>query len=378
MPLLFVARLAPTLPALAALPFAALLSAQAPAGSVVERTPNLVHPWHAEPGTLQFDFVHRFTESGAPEHQISSSPTFVLSAATPWRVTGGFVYATNSDVAPGRPNEWEFYARVVPFRARTMPLDVALHLARNVGAASTDAELLVARAFGPVQLLAAARTLGNAFRAGERRSAVVGGASIRLGRYVAVAGDLATLLDRRDDERVAWSAGLQLGVPTTPHSMSLHATNALTATMQGTSRGVARTRYGFEYTVPITLARFIPALRRAPAAPPVAGGAERDDAPAAGASASAAEARAEARADTVVVRMRQLAYEPARIEVRAGAVVVWINDAPLPHTVTADDSTFDSGVIDVDRRWTRRFDRAGTYPYHCTPHPFMKGVVVVR
>jgi plastocyanin len=28
--------------------------------------------------------------------------------------------------------------------------------------------------------------------------------------------------------------------------------------------------------------------------------------------------------------------------------------------------------------FTRRFDRRGTYVYACTPHPFMRGVVIVR
>jgi plastocyanin len=76
--------------------------------------------------------------------------------------------------------------------------------------------------------------------------------------------------------------------------------------------------------------------------------------------------------------MRQLAYAPAQIDIAVGTTVVWTNDAPLAHTVTADDNSFDSGVIDAGGRWSYTFTRAGTFPFHCTPHPFMKGVVVVR
>jgi plastocyanin len=76
--------------------------------------------------------------------------------------------------------------------------------------------------------------------------------------------------------------------------------------------------------------------------------------------------------------MRQLEYTPTRIEVAVGTTVVWTNDSPLAHTVTADDSGFDSGLIDVGKRWSYTFTAAGTFPFHCTPHPFMKGVVVVR
>jgi len=344
---------------------AAAAPAQATAGSVLDRTPNVVNTWLADPATVQFNFLHRFTESGPPEHQISNSPTFLVAAGLPWRTTAGFAYATTSDVVPGRPNEWEFFGRVMPFGRSGRVADVSLHVGYNLGAASTDAELALARRVGAVRLLAAGRTFSNAFRAGERRSAVAGGVNLRLRRFLALAGDVGTMLDRRDGERLAWSAGLQLGIPTTPHSFSIHASNVTTATLQGVSSGTPRTRYGFEYTVPITLARYIPALRPPP---PVATVGAAAGAPAAGTAAG----------DTVRVAMRQLAYEPARIEVTAGTTVVWTNDAPLPHTVTADDGSFDSGVIDVGKRWARTFDRPGTYAVHCTPHPFMKAVVVVR
>src|SRR4051812_24656346 len=87
---------------------------QLPSGSVVSRTPNLFNVWVPDPGTVQFNFLHRFTESGAPEHQISNSPTFFVAAGLPGRSTAGFAYSTSSDVAPGRPNEWEFFGRVMP------------------------------------------------------------------------------------------------------------------------------------------------------------------------------------------------------------------------------------------------------------------------
>ena len=39
---------------------------------------------------------------------------------------------------------------------------------------------------------------------------------------------------------------------------------------------------------------------------------------------------------------------------------------------------FDSGLIDAGKQWSYTFTRAGSFAFHCTPHPFMKGVVVVR
>src|SRR5690606_14561122 len=91
--------------------------------------------------------------------------------------------------------------------------------------------------------------------------------------WVALAGDAMTLLDREDGEDVAWSAGVQLRIPTTPHTLSLHASNANTTTLQGTSRGVGQVMYGFEFTIPLTLSRYFgrrsqPASSAAPAPAP--------------------------------------------------------------------------------------------------------------
>ena len=86
-----------------------------PPGSVIERSPNMFTSWVIDPGTVQFNFLHRFTESGAPQHQIDNIPTFFVAAGLPWRTTAGFAYSTSSEIAPGRPNEWEFFGRVAPF-----------------------------------------------------------------------------------------------------------------------------------------------------------------------------------------------------------------------------------------------------------------------
>src|SRR2546430_778685 len=62
----------------------------------------------------------------------------------------------------------------------------------------------------------------------------------------------------------------------------------------------------------------------------------------------------------------------------AGATVVWVNDDVAEHTVTFDGTEPGSPMISPGGTFSHRFDRPGTYPYHCTPHPFMKGVVVVK
>lgn len=351
----------------------ALPVARARAQSVLDRPPTMLGAWLGDVGTIQFNFVHRFTESGAPEHQISNSPTFITTARLPRvRSLVGFTYASSSDVAPRMPNEWEFFLRAVPFAVGNRLADLSVHVGYNLAARSVDGEIGLTRRLGRVRLLAAGRTFSNAFDAGETRYAVAGGGTVRLSPHVALAGDVGSLLDRGAGERIAWSAGVHLGIPNTPHTFSVHATNTNTGTLEGASRGTRQVRYGFEYTIPITIARFTGRARPEPVA---RGAVDSTSAVAPGEPRAAAVLVR----DTVAVAMQQLAYTPRRIEVAAGTTIVWTNDAPLMHTVTANDgASFDSGPVAPGASWGFRFTRPGTYAFHCTPHPFMTGVVVVR
>jgi plastocyanin len=71
-------------------------------------------------------------------------------------------------------------------------------------------------------------------------------------------------------------------------------------------------------------------------------------------------------------------FRPARLEIAAGTTVVWTNGGQVLHTVTAEDGSFDSGPIEVGERRGITFSRPGTFTFRCTPHPFMRGEVVVR
>ncbi|MCS7129347.1 MAG: plastocyanin/azurin family copper-binding protein [Candidatus Caldarchaeum sp.] len=74
-------------------------------------------------------------------------------------------------------------------------------------------------------------------------------------------------------------------------------------------------------------------------------------------------------------------YSPASVRVQAGynSTVIWVNaeTVNVAHTVTSDQGLFDSGLFGRGERWVFTFARAGIYPYHCTPHPWMVGTVTV-
>ena len=50
----------------------------------------------------------------------------------------------------------------------------------------------------------------------------------------------------------------------------------------------------------------------------------------------------------------------------------------LSNGVTGDSGAFESDLVAPGKQWSHRFVTPGLYTYHCKPHPFMKGVVVVR
>ena len=80
------------------------------------------------------------------------------------------------------------------------------------------------------------------------------------------------------------------------------------------------------------------------------------------------------------------AYTPEVISVAVGTTVTWINNDSVFHTITSGtsngtvatpDGVFDSGEVQPGETYERTFDESGTFDYHCTPHPWMKGQVEV-
>jgi plastocyanin len=71
------------------------------------------------------------------------------------------------------------------------------------------------------------------------------------------------------------------------------------------------------------------------------------------------------------------AFNPATITIPAGSTVTWTNSDSATHTITADDGTWDSGAVANGKTYSRTFDTAGTYKYHCAVHPSMTGTVIV-
>jgi plastocyanin len=82
----------------------------------------------------------------------------------------------------------------------------------------------------------------------------------------------------------------------------------------------------------------------------------------------------------------KLRFDPPELEVQAGSTLVVANIGGKPHTLTADDGSFDTGTITPGAEGGRfagtsatlTLPKAGTFPFHCEVHPAaMKGVLTV-
>jgi plastocyanin len=76
------------------------------------------------------------------------------------------------------------------------------------------------------------------------------------------------------------------------------------------------------------------------------------------------------------VTIKGLAFHPPTLEVKRGAKVAFANSDNTTHT--ASSSSFDTKRIAPGETKVVRFNKRGTFAYHCKIHPFMKGKIVVE
>lgn len=88
-----------------------------------------------------------------------------------------------------------------------------------------------------------------------------------------------------------------------------------------------------------------------------------------------------------LVRIKQFEFLPPTIVIGPGETVRWVNEDVAVHQVTTGkvegaqprpDGRFSSRRFVRGEDATATFVTAGTYPYYCNVHPFMRGAIVVR
>ena len=80
------------------------------------------------------------------------------------------------------------------------------------------------------------------------------------------------------------------------------------------------------------------------------------------------------------VAIKNFAFDPSSLTVKSGTVVTWTNQDGTPHTIVSDTGSpvaFSSDPISSGVSYSFTFTQPGTYTYHCSIHPTMKGTIVV-
>lgn len=81
------------------------------------------------------------------------------------------------------------------------------------------------------------------------------------------------------------------------------------------------------------------------------------------------------------VDIRNMMFTPSQITVQKGQSVTWTNNDSMTHTVVDDLSNVGgpaSGDIAPGQSYTFTFNKTGSFQYHCSIHPSMRGTIVVK
>ena len=81
------------------------------------------------------------------------------------------------------------------------------------------------------------------------------------------------------------------------------------------------------------------------------------------------------------ITIKNFAFEPSTLVVKTGTVVTWTNQDAVPHTIASDTGSpvpFSSDSLSTGASYTFTFTQPGTFTYHCSIHPSMKGTIIVQ
>lgn len=81
-------------------------------------------------------------------------------------------------------------------------------------------------------------------------------------------------------------------------------------------------------------------------------------------------------AEKNTVTIQDFKFSPAEIAIQKGETITWINQDSVAHTVTGKD--INSASLTKGQSFKQTFNEAGVFDYHCTPHPTMKGKIIVK
>jgi len=80
---------------------------------------------------------------------------------------------------------------------------------------------------------------------------------------------------------------------------------------------------------------------------------------------------------TVTVKVEEPNFNPAKVVIRRGDTVRWVNTDTIDHTTTSDTGLWDE-TLSPGESFTFKFRKAGVFGYHCEIFPDMLGTIIVK
>ena len=81
-------------------------------------------------------------------------------------------------------------------------------------------------------------------------------------------------------------------------------------------------------------------------------------------------------AEKNIVTIHEFKFNPSEITIQKGETITWVNEDSVTHTVTG--TVINSGLLEKGKSFKQTFNETGAFDYGCTPHPYMKGKVIVK
>jgi amicyanin len=81
----------------------------------------------------------------------------------------------------------------------------------------------------------------------------------------------------------------------------------------------------------------------------------------------------------IIVYIENFAFNPPSANIKSGETLTWENKDSAPHAIISDSNNeINSPTLSNNEQYSHTFNTAGTYEYHCSVHPSMKGKVIVQ
>jgi len=80
------------------------------------------------------------------------------------------------------------------------------------------------------------------------------------------------------------------------------------------------------------------------------------------------------------ILIQNFSFIPSQIKVKVGTIVTWKNEDNAPHSIVSDPAgeEFESAVFASGEKYFFKFQKVGSYNYHCGIHPSMKGEIIAE